>query len=493
MKRYGLLPLAGLVLLLPSLALTQESGPIQVAPQFKGPIRVIKEVEPEAEPSRKQMYEDIEILRRILNEKLNLPRVFVDPLIRFRNLNQPQGGGLLGVGGGGSGMGGLGLGGGGGILGNSGMQGGMPGMGTGGTGLAGMPGGMSPGKGTGGGFIDTNLDGTIDTSVFRPSPSSIDFPAGEGVYLKSYGVVFNLVLPHQPKAKPKETKPAVKPVSEWDRIRKEMHGEKVQPESKPAQPSEPTLTERLLRILADNGHHFSQLGDKENITIVVTFREAPSATMGGLNSISVDVTDQGAGSLLFGVGINSEAGLTGSINNAGEGGTQQFQQQEGGSSGGGGKGIGEPSGQKPGDNAPWIKSGQPASSAKDNILLGDLQMKQSNYKEAETAYLTALKIISGDKDNPETLYLLQKLAQVHVANGQYDEAKKLLDQIVKHKNVAAKNPKKETPKPAPLPSKLIITAPKALLDQVGSGRIDFEAFTKAVSVEYENFTAAENK
>jgi hypothetical protein len=496
MNAFRLCLLAGCILLIPGLALSQESGQVKLsdeaARQLQVGIKLSDEVTRQlvegvrlTDPTRKQMYEDIEILRRILNEKLNLPRVFVDPLIQFRNLNQPQGGGLGGFSGGLSGMGGIG---GGGILGNPGMQGGMPGMGTGGIGGLGGGGGMRGSMGMGAGF-----GATIDTNVFRPSPSSIDFPAAEGVYLKGYGVVFNLVLPHQPKAKPKETKPAVKPVSEWDRIRKEMHGEKVQPEAKPARPSELTLTERLLRILADNGHHFSQLGDKENITIVVTFREAPSAAMGGFQSIGMDVTDQGAGSLLFGVGINSDAGLTGSINEAGEGGTQPIQQQEGESSRAGGKGIGQPSEQKPGDNAAGVKSGQPASSAKDNILLGDLLMKQGNYDEAKEAYHIALKILSGDKDNPQTLNLLQKLAQVYVANGQYEEAKKLLDDIVKHKNVAAKNPKKETPKPTPLPSKLIITAPKALLDQVGSSRIDFEAFTKAVSVEYENFTAVENK
>src|SRR5258708_37143819 len=129
--------LAGCILLIPGPALSQESGPVKLsdeaARQFQTQIKVSDELTRQllegvrlTDPTRKQMYEDIEILRRILNEKLNLPRDFVDPLIHSRNLNQPQGGGLLGVSGGGSGMGGLG---GGGILGNPGMQGGMPGMG----------------------------------------------------------------------------------------------------------------------------------------------------------------------------------------------------------------------------------------------------------------------------------------------------------------------------------------------------------------------------
>src|SRR5260370_2707468 len=137
MNAFGLCVLAGCILLIPGLALSQESGPVnlsdEAARQLQVGIKLSDEVTRQllegvrlTDPTRKQMYEDIEILRRILNEKLNLPRVFVDPLIQFRNLPQPQRGGLLGAGGGGSGMGGLG---GGGILGNQGTGIGMPGMG----------------------------------------------------------------------------------------------------------------------------------------------------------------------------------------------------------------------------------------------------------------------------------------------------------------------------------------------------------------------------
>src|SRR5260370_26341680 len=140
--------LGGCILLIPGLALSQESGPVKLsdeaARQLQVGIKLSDEVTRQllegvrlTDPTRKQMYEDIEILRRILNEKLNLPRVFVDPLIQFRNLNQPQGGGLGGFSGGLSGMGGLG---GGGIMGNPGMQGGMPGMG--GLGALGVRGGI---------------------------------------------------------------------------------------------------------------------------------------------------------------------------------------------------------------------------------------------------------------------------------------------------------------------------------------------------------------
>jgi hypothetical protein len=44
-----------------------------------------------------------------------------------------------------------------------------------------------------------------------------------------------------------------------------------------------------------------------------------------------------------------------------------------------------------------------------------------------------------------------------------------------------------------LPSKLIVTASKKLLDEVGSGKTSFEAFCKAATVESVKPPAAEKK
>ena len=53
--------------------------------------------------------------------------------------------------------------------------------------------------------------------------------------------------------------------------------------------------------------------------------------------------------------------------------------------------------------------------------------------------------------------------------------------------------KKQTPKPkkaeSPLPSRLIITVPKELLDRAGTGRISLEEFKKAATVEYLPFAS----
>src|SRR5258708_33248135 len=111
MNAFRLCLLAGCILLIPGLALSQESGPVKLsdeaARQLQVGIKLSDEVTRQltegvrlTDPTKKQMYEDIEILRRIHNEKLNLHRVLVDPLIQFRKLPRPQRRGLLTAGGG---------------------------------------------------------------------------------------------------------------------------------------------------------------------------------------------------------------------------------------------------------------------------------------------------------------------------------------------------------------------------------------------------------
>jgi hypothetical protein len=165
------------------------------------------------EPNR--MNEDVEIFRRILNHKLDLPRVSTFPALANPNLLNQPGSGFAGVSGGMLG-------------GNLGMNGSMGIGGMGSTTLGGGALGLAGGQGFGGGMAGNNpLGGNGLNTIFTTSRSSLDFPAAEGVYLKGYGVVYNLVLPPQPKPHAKEATAPAKPVSEWDRIRKEMHGEKV--------------------------------------------------------------------------------------------------------------------------------------------------------------------------------------------------------------------------------------------------------------------------
>ncbi len=99
-------------------------------------------------------------------------------------------------------------------------------------------------------------------------------PHTEGVYLKDYGVVYTVTLPPTgfdslPRNDPGTSGKA--PPDDWDRIRKEIHGEAPAPETKNV-PAHPPLSSVILKVLADNGKHFDSLGDGERISVAVTFR-----------------------------------------------------------------------------------------------------------------------------------------------------------------------------------------------------------------------------
>jgi hypothetical protein len=90
-----------------------------------------------------------------------------------------------------------------------------------------------------------------------------------------------------------------------------------------------------------------------------------------------------------------------------------------------------------------------------------------------------------------------KLAQAYLAAGQRPEALKILKTVSEYAQVAG------GPEPARggggtggtapmhLPGKLVISAPKALLDQVAAGKVSLDEFKKQASVQYWNFSPPE--
>jgi tetratricopeptide (TPR) repeat protein len=265
----------------------------------------------------------------------------------------------------------------------------------------------------------------------------------EGVYLKGQGVVYTLTLPRpQPKAKPGAAPPAPKPVSDWDRVRRELHNEKPEALKKVPPPREPTLEEILLKVLAENGHHFTQLGDNESLTVVVTFRggdPAPAST-------------------------TATAGP-------------------------------EPSGKKEEQAKAAAALGMidlTRTGGQDYELLGDLHQKQGKAAEAVKAYRQALEQ-NRDANAAPTLY--RKLAQALLSEGKDDEARQVLTRLLdqRKKEQAAPKPPPATVtegKPSSVPAKLIVSASKTLLDQVGAGKMSLEEFEKAATVEHVNGTQA---
>jgi hypothetical protein len=267
-------------------------------------------------------------------------------------------------------------------------------------------------------------------------------PAGhldtEGVYLKGQGVVYTLTLPPpQSKAKAEVAPAPANPVSDWDRVRRELHNEKPEPAKKEPPPREPTLTEILLGVLAENGRYFTQLGDNESLTVVVTFRgvDPPPAPAAGATGKEAAAAKSAAGTLSEAIGANLTREAAG----------------------------------------------------QDYELLGDLHQKQGKLAEAAQAFRQAL----GQHPEPNrvpTLY--RKLAQVLLSEGKDDEARQVLEKWLAERKreqpPAARPAAPAAAKRAPLPAKLIVTAPKKLLDAVDAGKISREEFQKAAGVEYVN-------
>src|SRR5262249_50973134 len=178
--------------------------------------------------------------------------------------------------------------------------------------------------------------------------------------------------------RPASAQPAPKPVSEWDRVRQEVRQEKPKPEPAEA-PRQPTVADVILKVLADNGHRFGELGANASITVAVTFRAAPRTGWG----VSAEPT----------LGYYPAAKAL----------TE----------------LGKTYGSKEG-----TADSRPPSKAQDYELLGDLHSKQGKYAEALKEYERAMD----QKPSWEVaVRLLRKMHEALAAQGKTDEARRVLD------------------------------------------------------------------
>lgn len=296
------------------------------------------------------------------------------------------------------------------------MSGGMGMQGAGAIGMIGMQGNV----------VYPNIGSYIPaSSIYLPPTPSAPEPSLplEGVYLKGQGVVYTVTLPSlHPAVK---AKPVARKVSEWDSVRRQVLEEKNQP-SKPSEEKVPELKDVLLRVLAENGHHFKHLGDNESLTIVITVRDNHHAPAPAANT-------------------PYESASATSAANTGK---------------------------------------KEASSAhvQELELLGDLNLKRGHYGEAIAAFKKALELNPGVKQKAS---LHRKLAQAHLAQDQLDQAREELDLAAA---LLKKGPSTKMPPPAPriplaLPTKLIVSAQKKLLLQAGEDKLTEEQFAAQAHVE----------
>jgi tetratricopeptide (TPR) repeat protein len=249
--------------------------------------------------------------------------------------------------------------------------------------------------------------------------------------LKGHGVVYTATLSSlHLSAKTEADSPVnviwdtvvVQQVTEWDSIRRQVRKEKGEPK-KPAENKAPTLSDVLLRVLAENGHHFSQLGENESLTIILTVHEespSPAAAKSGTGSTKPDTRLSDAYALL------NEAG--------------------------------------------------------DLALLGSMHLKQGKYSDAIAVYQ---KVLSLAKSPNQEADARRMLAMCYVGMGDNEKARAELDKaidILKKGKELKENPTAAKPAAA-LPIKLIISAPRKLLNQVKEGKTSFEDFRRQASVE----------
>jgi hypothetical protein len=269
------------------------------------------------------------------------------------------------------------------------------------------------------------------------------FAPAEGVYLKGQGVVYTVTLPpteYSVKAQSGAKSPS-KPLSDWERARNEIRGTPSEPDAAPAVPL-PTLADTTLKLLARNGHHFKPLAPGEKITVVVTFRQPVTVATAapGLTPAGIYGGSSGTSSVL--------APTTG-----------QGQPMPGGS------------------------LSRPPASARDHELMGDLHLKQGRAQEAATAYTRALELKAG---RASELGLYGKLAQAYLmlagqASPPAREA--IIRRAIEYLQRVQQSDGTQSAS-ARMPGRLVVSARKDLLDQVGSGKITFSEFRQSASVEF---------
>lgn len=395
--------------------------------------------------------EDVEVLRRILNQSLGLPNKVAAPQQTFVPLQQGGFGGTM-------------------------MQ---PG------GFGGFQGGGIGGLGA----INQPVLGTT-TVVTQPNIGPFD-----GVYLAGHGVAYTLHVPEQlgfwlrppdrsvglaefcakchateptSRSELEPAAPAGKPTSEWERMRDELQGKK--PETKPQQPAavssvnvcEPGKTaNRLVSKLAQNARHVRHLPAGERVTVVVTY-----------DGVRVSAKDRQV----------PNAPVSGEVY-----GTRPLTLVD--------------------DKGAPVPRGFTAEETK-QFALGDLHLKQNKPKEAAQAYeralarfkepLTKMNALAGldDAQNraivtelvPKVQDAYAKLAQAWLAAGEKDKAAAALEMSRKFSIELAPGSAPAKEKAVPVPAKLMVSVTKADLDKAGD---DPTALRKAVKVELTGFPPAD--
>lgn len=479
--------LVSLGLLIPAVALAQPASqaPERPVPDTQPDVNVPRRASVEKpQASRFQMmYEDIEIMRQIINRKLGLSPGLIGlnsnctachdvSAVRFQG---PEGS-FMDI--------------------------------TGRTGFVnrGSKDSIAAASSLGVAVADLDQDGKLevflaaDQQGYDIAHASLAVPTNvEGVYLKGQGAVYTLTLPPPSRSRPAPTRKTIgQALNDWERIRRSIRGD--EPPPKEAEPVKETtekgifaeldksgllgITEEVLKILAENGNNFSQLAGDEKITVVFTFREPTRSTANHIQSGNQRPNPLSAWGNQQDVPTTWEA----------DGNRAKFTQPKSfeGLLIGSGSGLAGASG-----NASTVATAPPQTPAsiRDFELLGDLLLKQSKAREAVKAFQRALNLNPPAK---QAAALYRKIAQGDLMMEDDSAAKKALEMAAENLKLAGESAKNsgskalgglQQAKVAPfLPAKLIISAPKKLLDQAAAGKIPYADFRRQATIEYFGFS-----
>jgi tetratricopeptide (TPR) repeat protein len=296
--------------------------------------------------------------------------------------------------------------------------------------------------------------------------ASSDTISLDGVYIPGQGVILQAHLPpwvtsmtREPRGqapkKPAET------INDWDLIRRQIRGEKIEGRSGPADdPHEVTIQDVLVRALAEYGKHI-RLAENERLTLAVTFRHAA----GDQHASSVRYSAVEALAAIGDVDGGPAAGI--GLGDKGGGGPTS-------------SGLG-PMGPKGSGGGPM----GPPSSSRDYELLADLHIKQGRYQEAIKTLRKAAEINS-DPNRHVSIY--RKLASAQLLLNQSDPSQKTLDEVMELLQKAKASAKAGAAPPAPrlyLPQRLTITASQPALQKATTSNLD--AFRSQISLVWLRF------
>ena len=235
-------------------------------------------------------------------------------------------------------------------------------------------------------------------------------------------------------------------------------------------PTRDAVVEKVLDVLAENGHNFRALGPEERITVAITFGKQVSAAASHLFQSLGDPFrakgDQrvgrpdtvGSGNELFFEGLRLSA--VRESETVPDGGVSVPKQRA------------------------LNLAGELAFLGDGRTAEGDLHLRQGNHAKAVEAYTKAIRESSGrdpykDRPRESDVSLYKKLLQAQAGSGDLGKMQQLLELLTAVENLEPAEQRR-----VPVPARLVISVTKAQCDAVAADEISRKEFREQADVDY---------